>query len=450
VTTYFVSSVDGSNSDNGTSWALAVATLKYAVETLAASSGPHTIKVDSAHADALGADTTITAAQDLQIISVNRAGGDAPLAGAVIGSQATNYQLSLNGAKKVFWSGITFKTGTNTSGDKSMFLCYGVDGGCFVFDDCDFHMNAGNGQVGSIYMGSPNAGDSSAIKFQNGCTFKFSQTDQRVLLMMGNITFESFTVDPAGSAISPLFPVLNNPTATFEGCDLSKITGTLFGDGGGGYGKLTLTNCKLGSGVTIQAEPSSGPLHTGNIEVFAFNCNAGDVHYSFYHNDAFGTTTVSNTIHANDGASYDGTNRCSWQITTRASNCSFYTPYVSPWIEMYNADVATSITPYLEGLRDGSATVIQDDEVWAEFSRQGTSGSPLAVFSNYRMALLGTPANQTSTFGAGDWTGEGGTFSTFKLQAPSAFTPAEIGPLKARVIVGEPGLTIYVDPQIRT
>jgi hypothetical protein len=88
--------------------------------------------------------------------------------------------------------------------------------------------------------------------------------------------------------------------------------------------------------------------------------------------------------------------------------------------------------------------------VWGEFSYQGTSGFSLSTIVNDKMALAGTAADQTTgALGAGDWTGENATSWFGKLNPTSAITPAEIGHLRARVCVGEPEITVYVDPQIR-
>jgi hypothetical protein len=131
-----------------------------------------------------------------------------------------------------------------------------------------------------------------------------------------------------------------------------------------------------------------------------------------------------------------------------SANANFYSPYVTPWIPVYH-DGTSAITPALEILRDGSATAYQDDEVWAEFSYQGTASSTRSTIVSDRMALLGTAANQgTGALAAGDWTGEGGTAWFGKLE-PASITPAEIGHLSARVCVGEPSITVYVDPQVR-
>ena len=66
------------------------------------------------------------------------------------------------------------------------------------------------------------------------------------------------------------------------------------------------------------------------------------------------------------------------------------------------------------------------------------------------MTLLGTPADQAESIKSGaDWTGENAAAWFGKLDSGAAITPAEIGHIRARVCVGEPSITVYVDPQIR-
>jgi hypothetical protein len=185
-----------------------------------------------------------------------------------------------------------------------------------------------------------------------------------------------------------------------------------------------------------------------SVAVHLYNCTSGDQHYHLQHHDAFGSTLVDTGIYANDGASYDGTNRCSWKIVTSAA-ATRNAPYVSPWVDVYH-DGTSAITPYLEILRDGSATAFTDAEVWCEFSYQGTSGSTKGTSVHDRAAPRATPANQTaSSLGASDWTGENATAWFGKLSPLASFTPAEIGHIRARVCVGAASATVYVDPRIR-
>jgi len=229
-----------------------------------------------------------------------------------------------------------------------------------------------------------------------------------------------------------------------EGADWSVATNSLFKSGVGSSGVAFLSHCKLGTGVTILATQT--PANKSSTNVWLYNCASSDEHYQMGHYDAFGSTIVDTGIYANDGAQYDGTNYCSWKIVTTAY-CSYYTPYVSPWIDCYHSGTS-AITPYLEILRNGSTTAYQDDEVWGMFSYQGTSGYPLATIVDDRKGLLASAANQTAGVGTSGWTGDTGAWSG-KLSPTASITPAEIGHLRARVCVGEPSITVYVDPTIR-
>jgi hypothetical protein len=190
------------------------------------------------------------------------------------------------------------------------------------------------------------------------------------------------------------------------------------------------------------------PASKASNELIVLNCASGDDHYFFGYYNALGSLVAITGKYVSGGAKYDGTNGVSWQIDT-TSVASFGTPFVTPWIDLYHSGTA-AITPRLEILRDGSATAYDNDEVWAEFSYQGTTGSTKATIVDDRMAVGGTPAAQTaSSLGAGDWTGEGGTAWFGKLNTTSTITPAEIGMLRARVCVGLASATVYVDPYIR-
>lgn len=442
--TYYVSSVDGSNSDAGTSWALAVATLEYAVETLAATGGPHTILVDSAHSESLSADTTIVAAQDLRIISVNRSGGDVPLAGATIGAQATNYAITLNGAFDVYVYGVKFQTGTNTTSSKN--LSFGTtDGGHFEFESCSFFCLGTGATSSAVQFGGGGTNANSFVKVSNG-TIKLAGASHRIF-MNGNVELISTSMDATSANQTALFQVSQVLSkAEIDGCDFSTCTNTLVGDfAGTGLANFRFRNCKLGAAVVMMAAPTS-VLNRGQTTVEAFNCNSGDAHYSYYHGDAFGETTVVATPYL---SATSGGSNVSYKVVTRASNCSFFTPYVGPWIAKPHTGTS-AVTPSFEILRDGSSTAYQDDEVWGEWSYQGTSGSTRATIVSDRMTPLGTPANQaTGALGASDWTGENATAWFGKLAPASTITPAEAGHIMGRVVVGEPGITLYYDPTVR-
>jgi hypothetical protein len=441
MTIYYLSSVDGSDSDDGLSWANAFLTFKYAVETAsAAASGPHILYVDSAHSESISGAITVTAAASIRVVCVNRAGGDAPTTGALVGAQATGYQIQFIGTANANCSVYTYGMTFRVSGTQNATQNYATsDTDNFVFESCRFEMTTTNGSP-AIVFSSGATGRNVSCRLIN-CVFKFGATGQRIQSGLG-LYLIGCSVDAAGSTPTYLLIANSLGDLTAEGCDFSRVGTALIGDfAGAGFQRLTFVNCKLPS-VTWWTDSSTvtTPAHG---ELLAYNCSSGDAHYVLYHRNMFGLTEVSASIYADDGAQYDGTNRCSWKITTTA-NGSYFTPYVSPWIDRYHSGTS-AISLSLECLRDGNTTVYDNDEVWGEFSFQGNTGSTQADFANDRMALLGTPAAQTASTIA--WTG-GTTPGKFKLESGS-ITPAEIGHLRARVVVGEPNITVYVDPTIR-
>lgn len=440
MTIYYVDSTATGGANTGGTWVNAF--LTFAQGVTAATTEGDQIFVSHAHSESLSADTTYTfAAVGLQVFCVNSGTGTLATTG-LIGAQATSYAITFAGGAKLYIYGLTIQLSGSSSKNMSLLL----GDGCHVeYESCKFTMNTGASS--QFHLGLSSANANSYVKMIN-CTIKYGATGQTSLIRT-RVDFVGCTIDPAGSTLttwlawtSAVQTVLN-----FHGCDLSALTGTLIGNNTGGQCWAEFSNCKLGSGVTVVAAAAT-VLNKGNSQAILFNCAVGDEHFHIAHYDALGSTTVSSAIYANTGAKYDGTNGCSWKITTTA-NCTFFAPYVSPWFERYHAATA-AITPRVEILRDASATAYQDDEVWAEFSYQGTSGSPLATIVRDRMTPLGTPANQgSSALGASDWTGENATAWFGKLEPLAAITPAEIGMLGARICVGEPSITVYVDPTIR-
>ena len=432
---------------SGDSWTDAYLTLGAAV-----TAGADLIKVHNAHSEALGADPTYTITLDTRIICVNKDSSDALSTGAIIGTQAVNRQILFAGAFELYVNGITLKTGTNTSLAKAIVLPQ-TDGAHVEFENCAFNINASDSSSSVLSISTSTAGLNSYAKLKN-CSVKFNGASQGIVVRGGPIDIEGLTVDSAGTAPTTLFLpsalAVSGANVRVTGSDVSFVSGTLVGDYAG-LGPLTFRfeNCKLHASVAIKAAATS-VLNKGQTTVTAVDCASGDTHYALYHGDPFGeTTAVADYYYTSGGASINS--GFSWKIVTTA-NCSFYNPYVSPWFS--KAHTGTSaVTLSIEGLRL-STTVIQDDEVWGEFSYKGTSGQSIATLVNDRQDVgaraNGTAgADQTSGVTHTAWTNGTASHSAFKLATGSTVTPAEIGVLRARVVVGEPSLTVYIDPQVR-
>jgi hypothetical protein len=432
---YVYSGAAGAN--NGTSWTNAYTAFGSAVS--ASTANGDLIYVADDHNEALAGNTTYTFAAHVNVISVNRTSGLAS-GGAFIGHTTTGRSITLGGTKRIYLYGVTFQV---AGASLERIFVAGADESHFEMENCVLSLTSTTSIV-SIELGQNNGVGNTYVRLRNS-TLKFGHTGQGINARQ-TVDMEGCIVDPAGSIPATLFQSSGTGGAVrMLNCDLSSITGTLVGVWGNQSSTLHFTNCKLGSGVTVLA--SQAVANKGSVAAWLYDCAAGDQHYHIAHYDAFGATVVDTGIYADDGAQYDGTNRCAWKITTTA-NCSYYTPYVSPWFGRYHS-ATSAITPSIEILRDGSTTAYQDDEVWGEFSYKGTAGSTQASFVNDRMTLLGTPANQAAGVGTSGWTGENASAWSGKLAPASSFTPAEIGHLMARVVVGEPSITVYVDPAIR-
>src|SRR5574340_885205 len=358
----------------------------------------------------------------------------------------TNYGIwwKPTAGAKYFTYGLAFKSGDTGNG----WLYLGGASAVEYHDEfelCHFWTNGATG--GGINVGSQSASLVSQYQRFRDCTFKFRIIGGYFQLGQDNIDFIGCDIDQTGAAPTTLFQTYDTGRRkTFDGCDFSWAGATLMADGSPKQ-SLWFTNCKLSPSITaFYTVPASASFQSmAGAELGLINCSSGDTHYNFAYYNPLGSIEAVTSIYADDGALYDGTNHVTWQITTTAY-ATFERPFVTPWIEKYHSGVA-AITPFLEVLRDGSTTAYQDDEVWGEFSYQGTNGYPLSTAVQDRMALLGTPANQAA--GAATWTG-GTTPWSGKLAPAASITPAEIGMLRARVNVGAASITVYVDPKIRT
>lgn len=445
---YFVAS-GGSNTSPYDTWAKAATSLQTAL-TAATGAGDRVIiqydGVPSGDAE-VAATTTYTVGGHIAVISASNDGGSAftpTVMGAAnwIGNSTTSRIISIAGAFRSYWYGAALRT----AGASSVNINIGTTDGSHVeMDDC-YLWSGTTGVNGRIVLGAGGTSDSGYIRLKN-CTFRFGATAQSIQQGRAGFDIEGGSISSSGSTPTTLlsqFTSSGGNYGRFEGVDLSRITGTLVGSSGENFSRIDFVNCILGSGVTVLA--SQTPANKASIQAWVFDCAAGDEHYHFQYHDALGSLTTDTGIYANDGAQYDGTNFCSWKIVTTA-NASYYTPFVSPWFDVYHSGTS-AVTPSIEILRDGSTTAYQDDEVWGEWAYKGTTGSTQTTMVNDRKALTASAANQAAGVGTSGWTGDTGAWSG-KLQPASTITPAEIGHIRGRVCVGEPNITVYVDPQTR-
>lgn len=436
---YFVDPSVGS-SGAGTSWATAFKTL---LEATTAAGAGEVIYFSNATSDVLTANVTYTLASGVQVISTAGA-TTVYAAGASVTSVTAGVKITVRGQGS--FHGVSLSAAT--SGTATMTFC-DQDDNSILIEDGVISVPAPT-SAAIIIIGTSSSTTNSSFRTKR-TTFRFGATGQYVRL---NARWESDgdTFADTGSAPSVLIKEIvagrNSTSFLCFGADLGNISGTLVTGNLEQAFVAGFSSCKLHSSVT----PISATTSLASTDITILNC-AYDATGTltgryFYHENYAGSTTISASIYANDTPTYDGTSPVSWVVDGTAG-ATLANPYRSPWIKVYNGDVSTAITPYIEVLRDGSSTPYTDEQVWVEFAYRGTADAALLTYVNDRRGWTDSAANQTaSSKGASDWTGEAGTAWFGKLAAPSAFTPQEKGYILARVnVAGD--YTVYVSPMIR-
>jgi hypothetical protein len=351
-----------------------------------------------------------------------------------IGNSTTSYTVTFTGAFRYALHGLTIRVSASTAKNIQIAL---ADNSQCVLDNCYLWLD--NTATGArLTLGNAN---NSAIALVD-TTVRFGNASQFILLQTA-LTINGGSVSSAGTAPSTLFGGFNVvASAVVNGFDVSHVgSGTLVGNNTNSSSELRFARCKLGSGMTILATQTAGA--TNGAYVYLFDCDSGDTHGIFGYYDGLGSCVSDTGIYYTSGAAAQ-----SWKIVTTA-NASFAVPFVSPWVSVYHTGTS-AITPFMEILRDGSTTAYTDAQVWGEFSAKTTSGTTNATFYQDAAVVGATPANQAAGAGLGSWTGESGTAWSGKVESGSAFTPAEVGHIRGRVLVGAASSTVYIDPQIRT
>lgn len=442
--TYFVAS-GGSNTAPYDTWAKAATSLQTAL-TAASTAGDIVViqynGVPSGDAE-LAADTSYTVAADVFVISASADDASTAYTPTVmdtdnwIGNSTANRAITLQGADFTsHWYGCTFRV----SGSTSDIINASNTNHSAHHDSCYFLIsNTGSGERIRL------SGGAAAWATFSNCTFQFGATGQYIS-SLGTSRLINCTVASAGSAPTNLVnQTTGGGTLEFIGCDLSHCTGNLVADVAGPF-RISFDRCKLGAGVVPLASQTSNPT-LASPEVFISDCHSGDTHMFMGYYNAAGQVTLDTGIYVTAGAA-----AASWKIVT-TSLANRQQPFRTPYIDLYNTGTS-AITPYLEIARDGSTTAYKDHQVWAEFSVKTTTGSTVSTTSSDRAALtsyLGSSgSDQAAGSGTGSWTGLSGTAWSGKCGLGSSVTPAEIGYMRARVLVSAASTTIYVDPQIRT
>lgn len=450
MTTRFVSAVDGSNADNGTTWALAKQTVSGA---LAISSAGDVIVVDNAGTFTAGAAITWTPpAGGIAIISVLRSGassftwaaGAAELVGAANGA----FIIAPVAGASIYVYGMTIKSGTNNNTACSIGLANtGTAYTPLEMYNCTFDLPNAAATVITLGNATTNTALTSPIRLIN-CIFNRTGSNTGNYLNMNNGKVEiinptvSFTGASKPANLIQYGNTVQSGTIAVRNGDISGFTGTAI---------VSVTNLNsqpiVLENLSLHATPTltsgSWPGGTGSITVR--NCDSDDTTYVFQYINAYGTLTADTSVYVTSGGAVFNGAGASWKIVTTAA-CNEAFPFVTPALFVWDTTL-TAQTSAIEFIRD-NATALTDRDIWSDLDFAASASLPNYTNQTNRNAnpFTGTAADQpTSTIA---WTGTGGFSNPTKQKLQNGFTAAETGLLQARISVGVASTTLYIDPFI--
>lgn len=436
--TVYVRSTDGSDADDGSTWALADATL--AASLTAAGAGGRSYASDN-HAETQASAMTLaspgTTASPTEVIC----GDDAAEPPTAVTTTATvtttgNSAITFTGSAYIF--GITFRCASGGFGDINL-LVSGANHK-LVLVECELEL-ANTNTLSDIFVGGATSTvNTHRIEWLN-TDIRFGAAGQGIDVQGAELFWRGGTV--LGTAPTTLFTPLSNgtvvPRIDCRGVDLSPLgSNTLINVSGASRLEVDFINCKLGASAVITT--GAWASRTGYVRLV--NCDSADTNYRYllstYHGDISHETTIVRT-----GGASDGTTPFSRKMVSTA-NTKFYSPLEGPWFEFWNETTGSSVTAAIEIVTDN--VTLTDAEAWVEVEYMGTSGFPTGSFANDRAAdILATPANQTTSSEA--WTTTGLT-TPVKQVLSKAVTPQEKGWIRARVCLAKASTTLYACPKI--
>lgn len=440
----YVYSADGNDADDGSTRALAKATLTGA---LAIATAADTIWLHPSHAESTaGAVTLITpTTQGLRILCAGDWATEPPTSlstTASVAVGASGSALILRGYAYIY--GVNFLGATTSSSSSSVRIGDGIVPNGLILDYCNVELRMSSTSADIAFGVASAAGTDDVYVGFNNSTVKLGGVGQSVTLRGGRIRIRGMTVNVAGSTPTSLFRLASgaNSDSIVESSNLSTpaFTNLLDTAGLASASHIKFRNLKIPSGITVVTGTLSG---IGGPIVDLDNCDSADTNYRKARHMWGGSVVNESTIVRTGGAN-DGTSALSWKMTTTDDVTYPQSTLCSPEIAVWNDDVGVSKTLTVEIVSDG--ITFDDNEIWIRAQYLGTSGFPLST------TISDCPANVLTAFAAQDsssvaWTTTG-LSSPSKQKLSVTFTPQEKGFIHVVVEMARVTSVVYVCPKV--
>lgn len=443
MTTYFVSSVTGLNTNNGLAWGTAYDTLSTLLTGAGGSSAfaaGDTAFVDDRHNQTQASALTLNFPTNNQTpffvlcadhTVASPGPGDLKTTGAVSTTGANS--ITINGSG--YFYGLIWTAGSGAS--TANITAGGQTNLRNIHEASQFIL--GNTSTSSVLNG-PSSGGSA---LWTNCKVQFGSTSQRMSANSGAFTWKN----TASAIMGATFPAIlfNNTVGSLllDGIDLTALTGLIFASGSGSnFFRTTLKDCLLPSSFTTTQTSQTAPdlAIQYNIRSDVSGANNTRVDYS----NAGGTVATETTIVRSGGAS-DGTTSFSRKMTL-ASNAkvSFPNPLDLQTIAIFNSQTGTRTITVHATSNIAAGGFPNNDDIWIEATYLGNAGNPQASFANNTKATV-LSSNTAYTSDGASWAGSpaGGTFAM-----AVTVTIGQVGYIYVTVKAAKLSTIFYVDPLI--
>jgi hypothetical protein len=433
---WYLKSTTGSDANNGTTWALAKAT----IQGIQGSESPgDTIYVSQAHSEDTAASNFfnfggLTNASVRIICAQDNA--EPPVSsttGASVYIHTANSEMQINGSFYAYGMRMV-NTGTATC---SIWLHNGATS-CQFWENCTFELNSSTANVLFLNAVDTSSGD---ITFRN-TNLKFGAATSFIKTQNDKFTWEGGGFLAGTTSPDGLFEMVTFKYADIQltGVDFSQLSTNFYLVSGLGSGKMVLRDCKMPAGW-------AGDFYSGALS-FAFrgelyNCYSGATNLKLRIREHMGVIDDESTIIKQGGAS-DGVNAYSLRFSANGECNPEYNRLRSPEINVWNDATSSSLTLAFDILTD-SVTPLTTRDVAIEVVYLGDSASPLGTVASSRPSNILTAGASLASSSA-TWITTGIT-NVMRQRPTVTFTPMQRGYIQTRVVLTQASTLVYVDPQ---
>jgi len=363
----------------------------------------------------------------VNIVSINRAGSVPPveadfLPGATINGTAGTFIF--DATCNHFYQGIKFTLSSTTT-----YFNSGSNKG-YYFKDCAFSWV--NAALAVITGNNPSkvTFDNTTIQYahigsiirSSGYTLDFTWLNTPNAIKGAIIPTNLFTASAGAAGVF-----------TLRGVDLSVLTTTILQIGSTGFSKILLDSCKIAPTVVRY----SGLGNAAGEIIELVNCFDGTTILN-ERIRAAGALTVDR---ATFGNTLDSLGAYSFKLVSSVRSDRFVEALDTFFFDVENLSIGSVRTATVEII---SSLTLNDDDVYMSLEYLGTAGSTLATYVSSKPHTLATPA--ALTLSSASWTNPPAT--PVKQRVNVSFTPQTVGRVRARIHLGRPSTTIWVNPQL--